>query len=122
MASSDQLWDLGSTAQPLSYRGDARMSRIRRTGAVAAIGALTAAVALATAIPVKADELSDLRANQEVLQRRLDQLAQVGTAKPQLPPGSATIAGSFPRSFLIPGTDTSIQIGGFIDLSASYFF
>jgi len=96
------------------------MTSIRRIGAIAAIGALTATAAAIA--PVKADELSDLRANQEVLQRRLDQLAQVGTAKPQLPPGSATIAGSFPRSFLIPGTDTSIQIGGYIDLSASYFF
>jgi hypothetical protein len=95
------------------------MTNLPRIGAIAAVGALTAATVLATA---KADELSDLRANQEVLQRRLDQLAQVGTAKPQLPPGTATIAGSFPRSFLIPGTDTSIQIGGYVDLSASYFF
>src|SRR5579863_7320764 len=120
MASSDQLWDLGITAQPLSYRGETTMTSIRRIGAIAAIGALTATAAAIA--PVKADELSDLRANQEVLQRRLDQLAQVGTAKPQLPPGSATIAGSFPRSFLIPGTDTSIQIGGYVDLSASYYF
>ncbi|HLY55825.1 MAG TPA: porin [Stellaceae bacterium] len=96
------------------------MTSIRRIGAIAAIGALTASAAAIA--PVKADELSDLRANQEVLQQRLDQLAQVGTAKPNLPPGSATIAGSFPRSFLIPGTDTSIQIGGYVDLSASYFF
>jgi hypothetical protein len=29
--------------------------------------------------------------------------------------------GSFPRSFLIPGTDTSIRLGGFIDLTSLYF-
>ena len=29
--------------------------------------------------------------------------------------------GSFPRSFLIPGTDTSIRVGGFIDLTGLYF-
>ena len=28
------------------------------------------------------------------------------------PVGSVAGAGSFPRSFLIPGTDTSIRIGG----------
>src|SRR6266567_139522 len=57
-----------------------------------------------------ADELADLRANQELLQQRLDQLAQV-------PPGAVAPAGpigvgSFPRSFLIPGTDTSMRVGG----------
>ena len=102
------------------------MTRTRRNRAVAALGALTASMALvagagASASTARADELSDLRANQELLQRRLDQLAQVGTAKPSLPPGTASLAGSFPRSFLIPGTDTSIQIGGFVDLDASYF-
>ena len=37
-------------------------------------------------------------------------------------PGQAIIGGSFPRSFLIPGTDTSIRVGGFIDLTGHYFF
>src|SRR4029079_5997848 len=47
-------------------------------GTVAALGGLTAAVALITALPsARADELGDLRANQELLQRRIDQLAQV---------------------------------------------
>jgi hypothetical protein len=32
--------------------------------------------------------------------------------KPQLQPGMPLRAGSFPRSFLIPGTDTSLSIGG----------
>jgi hypothetical protein len=71
------------------------------------------------------NELDQLRANQQLLQRRLDQLeqiAQVGVAHPHLPPGTTSLAGSFPRSFLIPGTDTSILIGGLVDLHASYFF
>ena len=37
-------------------------------------------------------------------------------------PGQAIIGGSFPRSFLIPGTDTSIRVGGFVDLTSNYFF
>src|SRR6266568_9013308 len=56
-----------------------------------------------------ADELADLRANQELLQQRLNQLAQAAPAGP----GAALGVGSFPRSFLIPGTDTSLRIGGF---------
>jgi hypothetical protein len=109
------------------------MTRFRKIGALAAIGTLAGAAvwltgtgaasaqslsaaptATATATGT-ADELSQLRANQQLLQRRLDQLeqiAQVGPAHPMLPPGTSSLAGSFPRSFLIPGTDTSILIGG----------
>src|SRR5215471_1818162 len=99
----------------------------------AAIGGLTATIALLTGLPAaKADELADLRANQEVLQRRIDQLAQglpptkgfpgtPGAMGAQPTPGAALIGGSCPRSFLIPGTDTSIRIGGFIDLTGLYF-
>ena len=90
--------------------------------------AITAAIACVLAAPLaigpygaRADEVSDLRVNQQLLQQRVDQLAQVGLPRPVVPRGTPSIAGSFPRSFLIPGTDTSIQIGGFIDLSASYY-
>ncbi|HKS88572.1 MAG TPA: DcaP family trimeric outer membrane transporter [Stellaceae bacterium] len=99
--------------------------------------AITAAVAGAFALPLaigpqaaRADELSDLRANQELLQRRLDQLAQ-GIPAPGAPypggpvaktAGAALVGGSFPRSFVIPGTDTSIRVGGEIRLLADYIF
>jgi hypothetical protein len=60
-----------------------------------------------------ADELADLRANQELLQRRIDQLAQVPPpAPPPGGPGGPVLAGSFPRSFVIPGTDVSLRVGG----------
>jgi hypothetical protein len=43
--------------------------------------------------------------------------AQIGgpaaSGSPSLSASSVVGAGSFPRSFLIPGTDTSIRIGGF---------
>src|SRR5215468_2783721 len=111
------------------------MTRKRNIGRAAAIGGLTAAIALLTGLPAAtADELADLRANQELLQRRIDQLAQQAQLPPSriapgVPgalgtapiPGQGIIGGSFPRSFLILGTDTSIRVGGFVDLGANYF-
>jgi hypothetical protein len=108
------------------------MTKTHRVGGLAALGGLTAAIALLTGLPApKADELADLRANQELLQRRIDQLAQApGATGGNAPvpafgaapiPGQAITGGSFPRSFLIPGTDTSIRLGGFVDLTGLYF-
>ena len=113
------------------------MIRTHAIRGLAAISGLTATIALLTGLPtIKAEELADLRANQELLQRRIDQLAQAAAPAPPLPgttgggralplgtvpvPGAALIGGSFPRSFLIPGTDTSIRVGGFVDLGANY--
>src|SRR6266571_7724691 len=85
------------------------MSWKRNTAITAVSGGAIFAVALLAGVPsAKADELADLRANQEILQQRLDQLAQVPPARP----GPAIGVGTFPRSFLIPGTDTSLRIGG----------
>jgi hypothetical protein len=113
------------------------MTRKRNFGSVAAIGGLTAAVALLTGLPAaSADELADLRANQELLQKRIDQLSQAPPpGAPQAAPfvpgfgpetlgkpaGIPVVGGSFPRSFLIPGTDTSLRIGGFVNASALWY-
>ncbi len=111
------------------------MMRAHGIGTLAAIGGMAAVIALLTGLPAaRADELADLRANQQLLQQRIDQLAQAVAQAPPLPgaaggggtiplgtrpppPGTGTTAGSFPRSFLIPGTDTSIRVGGFVDLT-----
>src|SRR5215472_7114542 len=111
------------------------MTKTHRIGTLAAIGGLTATIALLTGLPsADADELADLRANQELLQRRIDQLAQAeelhapggtpgggiaGSMGTEATPGATLVGGSFPRSFLIPGTDTSIRLGGFIDITAN---
>jgi Porin subfamily len=110
------------------------MTKTRTIGTLAAIGGLTATIALLTGLPAaNADELADLRANQELLQRRIDQLAQGAIPESRIAPGTpgalgttpipgqAIIGGSFPRSFLIPGTDTSIRVGGFVDVTGLYF-
>jgi Porin subfamily/DcaP outer membrane protein len=99
------------------------MTGKRNIGSMTVIGGLTAAIALLTGLPAaSADELADLRANQELLQKRIDQLSQapppapgpfVPGFGPEARPASAPVStGSFPRSFLIPGTDTSLRIGG----------
>src|SRR5437762_9532482 len=107
------------------------MIGMRNIGGAVAIGAVTGTVALLTGFPAaSADELADLRANQELLQRRIEQLAQAAHGAPGVPgaygaeahPGEMAIQGSFPRSFLIPGTDTSIRVGGFIDETLDYYF
>ncbi len=118
------------------------MTRAQGIGSLAAVGGLTAIIALQTGLPAaKADELADLRANQQLMQQRIDQLAQAqaqaGPGAPggyptggsgpvpafgaAAPPGSGTTAGSFPRSFLIPGTDTSLRVGGFVDITSLLF-
>jgi hypothetical protein len=57
------------------------MTRKRTLAKVAAIGGVIATAALLTGLPAaSADELADLRANQELLQRRLDQLSQAPAA------------------------------------------
>jgi hypothetical protein len=102
----------------------------RRNIAIAALtaGMLTVPLAIAPRA-AQADELTDLRANQELLQQRLDQLSQIpGAGHLYQGPGVAKTAnkeivgGSFPRSFLIPGTDTSIRVGGAIRVHVLHFF
>lgn len=117
------------------------MTEKRGIGVVAA-GSLTAAIVLLAGLAAaKADELSDLRANQQPLQQRIDQLppdqAQAPPPSLQVPgsgrpnangaprggtaaPDQPLLGGSFPRSFVIPGTSTSVRVGGSIDESFGY--
>src|SRR5579875_1857379 len=84
---------------------------------VGALGGIAALAALAAGLPrAQADELADLRANQQLLQQRI----ALG-ARP-VAPGAPALAGSFPRSILIPGTNTSLSVGGYVNLDVSYWF
>ena len=110
----------------------------RNIGTVAALGGVTAIVALLTGLPsARADEVSDLKQQNDLLQQRVEQLAQTGNANLTIPgaggfytqgappaptAGAGLVGGSFPRSFLIPGTDTSIRIGGEIRVNITDFF
>jgi Porin subfamily len=106
----------------------------QRIGALAAIGGLTAMVALQTGLPAaQADELSDMQQQIQMLQQRVDQLSKEQQAQQPgeqqaavlggpVVAGAPSIAGSFPRSFLIPGTNTSIAFSGYIKYDAAMWF
>jgi Porin subfamily len=101
------------------------MSINRKTRTVAALGGGTAALAMLTGLAgARAD---DLQLNQQLLNTRVDQLAAVGLApdiysvNPNPAAGAPVTAGSFPRSILIPGTDTSIRIYGQITEIMDYW-
>src|SRR6266704_3352400 len=80
--------------------------------------ALTLAVSLTGVGAVaRADALSDLREQTEALQRKVNELenTQRKTAS-----DSALTAGSTPGSFRLPGSSTSIKLGGYVKFDAVY--
>jgi Porin subfamily len=95
----------------------------RTIGTWGAVGGFAAAIALLTGLPTmaRADELSDLRANNQLLQQRLDQISQAQQVAAAPPMAGGMMAGSFPHSFLVPGTDTSLAITGFVNLNTDYY-
>ena len=104
------------------------MIKARKIGIIAALGGSTAALAMLTGLAgARADEL---QVNQKALDQRIDQLAAVGlqpgagavfSIDQNAAAGAAVVAGSFPRSFLIPGTDTSLKIYGQITEVLDYY-
>ena len=74
-----------------------------------------------------ADEFSNRSPNQAATNSRIDQLAKPSApdsaSQPTLDdpkPSDTNGAGSFPRSFVIPGTDTSVRIGGSVDTTIDH--
>ncbi|HVC50648.1 MAG TPA: hypothetical protein VND87_01365 [Stellaceae bacterium] len=90
-----------------------------RWAAALSLPILVAWLGLATA---RADELSDLRANNELLAQKLAQARALNgdTAPPPRDAAKPPLQGSFPGSLLIPGTRTSVRIGGNITTIGNY--
>lgn len=96
------------------------MTRRRATRYTALTLVVVAATGLAAA---RADELSDLRANSKLLEQKLVQAQALNPDDTGTPPKDATPAssrGNFPGSFLIPGTRTSVRIGGNLTTIGTY--
>src|SRR5271167_2892217 len=76
--------------------------------------------ALAVLIGLSAARAEELQVNQQLLNERIDQLAQglfigpsiPGSTDPNPAAGALVTGGSYPRSILIPGTETSIKLSG----------
>jgi len=107
------------------------MSINRKTRTVAALGSGTAALAMLTGLAAGA-RADELQLNQQLLNTRIDQLAAVGqnagpaggailSADQNPVAGAPVTAGSFPRSILIPGTDTSLRVYGQITQILDYY-
>ena len=80
--------------------------------------ALTLAVSLTGVGAVaRADALSDLREQTEALQRKVNELENT---QRKTAPDSALTAGSTPGSFRLPGSSTSIKLGGYVKFDAVY--
>ena len=85
---------------------------------------LRTAVALATlgfGAGARADAIDELKAQIDALTRKVADMEQrraVEAAKP--PAAGAVTAGATPGSFKLPGSDTSVTIGGYVKLDAIY--
>jgi hypothetical protein len=104
------------------------MSITRNTSVATAL--VTGASALAMLTGLNGARADELQANQQLLNQRIDQLASVGqfsgpsvqfTTDTNPGAGQPVQGGSFPRSILIPGTDTSLKVYGQITEITDYW-
>ena len=76
------------------------------------------------ATPVRADELQDLKAQLEALQKKVGELEmkQESAEKKQAAaiPENVVTAGATKGSFKLPGSNTSVTFGGYVKLDAVY--
>jgi outer membrane DcaP-like protein len=87
-------------------------SKHRAWSALALAVSLTGASAIA-----HADTLSDLKEQTEALQRKV---AELESAQQKAASNGAVTGGSMPGSFKLPGSDTSIKLGGYVKFDAIY--
>jgi hypothetical protein len=65
----------------------------------------------------RADTLSDLREQTDALQRKVNELED---AQKKTAPAGAVTGGAIPGSFMLPGSTTSIKLGGYVKFDAVY--
>ncbi len=91
-----------------------------KTGLLGTAAALAIAV---TSVPAYAqDDLSALRQQLETMKERLAKLEADKADKRRVAAAAAVEAGDKPRSWKLPGTNTSMNIGGFVKMKALWDF
>ena len=93
-----------------------KMTRTRS----ALLGSGAAVALLAAQVPASADEIEDLRTQIQSLQDKMGKLEAAQRRKHRVAPAAAVEAGAKPRSWKLPGTNTSMQIGGYAKLDLIY--
>jgi DcaP outer membrane protein len=94
------------------------MKMTRTRSALLGSGAVVAL--LAAQIPASADEIEELRTQIQSLQDKMGKLEAAQRRKSRVAPAAAVEAGAKPRSWKLPGTNTSMQIGGYAKLDLIY--
>jgi hypothetical protein len=91
-----------------------------KTGLLGTAAALAIAV---TSVPAYAqDDLSTLRQQLETMKERLAKLEADKADKRRVAAAAAVEAGDKPRSWKLPGTNTSMNVGGFVKMSLLWDF
>ncbi len=68
--------------------------------------------------PVSAQTVDELKAQIAELSQRVEDIETKKIAIPVIAPAQAVVAGDVPRSIKLPGTNTSFQVGGYVQLNA----
>ena len=88
----------------------------------ALLGSGAAVALLAASVPASADQIDELRSQIQSLQDKMSQLEKSQVSKRRVAPAAAVESGAKPRSWKLPGTNTSMQIGGYAKLDLIYDF
>ena len=84
------------------------------------LGSGAAVALLAASVPASADQIDELRSQIQSLQDKMSQLEKSQVSKRRVAPAAAVESGAKPRSWKLPGTNTSMQIGGYAKLDLLY--
>ena len=93
-----------------------------KIGFKTALLAAGASLALAAFTPASAEDMSGLKQQLEAMKERLAKLEADRADKRRVASAAAVEAGDKPRSWKLPGTNTSMSIGGFVKAQFTWDF
>ena len=93
---------------------------VQKSWRSALLGSGAAVALLAASVPASADQIDELRSQIQSLQDKMSQLERSQVSKRRVAPAAAVESGAKPRSWKLPGTNTSMQIGGYAKMDLIY--